>query len=472
MTLNKSFKILALALALGTVSANTMAANTVSQGETVLDATAAVVNNGIVLESELNDETNKLLAQYKTRGANVDPITARKQALQTLITNSIILQIARNNGAEVTDMQLDSTLENAAMRNNTSVDNILRSMGPNLTKAQAREKFKEQYLINEVRRSSVRQRINISDTEVTTLAKALQHRGNVEPMYHIAQILIPLSSTPTEAEYRRVEQESKNALYALRNGANVQEVAAKFATSEQNADLGYVPETAVPLPFLPGILNAKPGDVIGPFRSSVGMHIIKLFDVSHSAISPIKTYNASHILVKTSIIYSDEAAVAKLNDIAQQIKSGAITFEQAAKKYSEDPGSAIRGGNLGYAAAETYDPGFAQGLQSLRVGQLSQPIKSSYGWHLILLNDIKVDRDSLDAYKEKANSILFEREFSEAVVNWERSMREMAYIHVIDPILVNNGVKLDSDNKETLKEKPQYDDADSQRYSEDAVMRN
>ena len=472
MTLNKSFKILALALALGTVSANTMAANTVSQGETVLDATAAVVNNGIVLESELNDETNKLLAQYKARGANVDPITARKQALQTLITISIILQIARNNGAEVTDMQLDSTLENAAMRNNTSVDNILRSMGPNLTRAQAREKFKEQYLINEVRRSSVRQRINISDTEVTTLAKALQHRGNVEPMYHIAQILIPLSSTPTEAEYRRVEQESKNALYALRNGANVQEVAAKFATSEQNADLGYVPETAVPLPFLPGILNAKPGDVIGPFRSSVGMHIIKLFDVSHSAISPIKTYNASHILVKTSIIYSDEAAVAKLNDIAQQIKSGAITFEQAAKKYSEDPGSAIRGGNLGYAAAETYDPGFAQGLQSLRVGQLSQPIKSSYGWHLILLNDIKVDRDSLDAYKEKANSILFEREFSEAVVNWERSMREMAYIHVIDPILVNNGVKLDSDNKETLKEKPQYDDADSQRYSEDAVMRN
>lgn len=472
MTLNKSFKILALALALGTVSANTMAANTVSQGETVLDATAAVVNNGIVLESELNDETNKLLAQYKARGANVDPITARKQALQTLITNSIILQIARNNGAEVTDMQLDSTLENTAMRNNTSVDNILRSMGPNLTKAQAREKFKEQYLINEVRRSSVRQRINISDTEVTTLAKALQHRGNVEPMYHIAQILIPLSSTPTEAEYRRVEQESKNALYALRNGANVQEVAAKFATSEQNADLGYVPETAVPLPFLPGILNAKPGDVIGPFRSSVGMHIIKLFDVSHSAISPIKTYNASHILVKTSIIYSDEAAVAKLNDIAQQIKSGAITFEQAAKKYSEDPGSAIRGGNLGYAAAETYDPGFAQGLQSLRVGQLSQPIKSSYGWHLILLNDIKVDRDSLDAYKEKANSILFEREFSEAVVNWERSMREMAYIHVIDPILVNNGVKLDSDNKETLKEKTQYDDADSQRYSEDAVMRN
>ena len=472
MTLNKSFKILALALALGTVSANTMAANTVSQGETVLDATAAVVNNGIVLESELNDETNKLLAQYKARGANVDPITARKQALQTLITNSIILQIARNNGAEVTDMQLDSTLENTAMRNNTSVDNILRSMGPNLTRAQAREKFKEQYLINEVRRSSVRQRINISDTEVTTLAKALQHRGNVEPMYHIAQILIPLSSTPTEAEYRRVEQESKNALYAVRNGANGQEVAAKFATSEQNADLGYVPETAVPLPFLPGILNAKPGDVIGPFRSSVGMHIIKLFDVSHSAISPIKTYNASHILVKTSIIYSDEAAVAKLNDIAQQIKSGAITFEQAAKKYSEDPGSAIRGGNLGYAAAETYDPGFAQGLQSLRVGQLSQPIKSSYGWHLILLNDIKVDRDSLDAYKEKANSILFEREFSEAVVNWERSMREMAYIHVIDPILVNNGVKLDSDNKETLKEKPQYDDADSQRYSEDAVMRN
>ena len=344
--------------------------------EQVLDSTAAVVNNGIILESELNTHTQKLLSKYAATGAKVDEITARRQALQSLITRELILQIAQTNGAEVTDMQLDSTLESAALRNNTTTDKILKSYGPNLTEAQAREKFKEDYLINEIRRSSVRQRIHISPVEVNTLAKALKQRGS-EPMYHIAQVVIPLSSAPNEAEYNRVQSEARQALNAIKNGANVAEVAAKYATSEQSADIGYIPETAIPLPFLPAILNAKPGDVIGPFRSSIGMHIIKLYDVSHSAVTPIKT----------SIIYSDEAAVAKLKDIASEINKGTITFAQAAKQYSEDPGSAIKGGDLGYAVADIYDPNFARALTQLHVGQMSQPVKSAFGWHLILLKD-------------------------------------------------------------------------------------
>ena len=142
--------------------------------EQVLDSTAAVVNNGIILESELNTHTQKLLSKYAATGAKVDEITARRQALQSLITRELILQIAQTNGAEVTDMQLDSTLESAALRNNTTTDKILKSYGPNLTEAQAREKFKEDYLINEIRRSSVRQRIHISPVEINTLAKALK----------------------------------------------------------------------------------------------------------------------------------------------------------------------------------------------------------------------------------------------------------------------------------------------------------
>lgn len=184
--------------------------------EQVLDSTAAVVNNGIILESELNAHTQKLLSQYAATGAKVDEITARRQALQSLITRELILQIAQTNGAEVTDMQLDSTLESAALRNNTSTDKILKSYGPNLTEAQAREKFKEDYLINEIRRSSVRQRIHISPVEINTLAKALKQRGSVEPMYHIAQVVIPLSSAPNEAEYNRVQSEARQALNAIK----------------------------------------------------------------------------------------------------------------------------------------------------------------------------------------------------------------------------------------------------------------
>ncbi len=457
---------------LGALSASLPLISTSANAQEVtLDATAAVVNTGIVLESELNEQTKSLLDNYKARGANVDELTARRQALQALITRSLILQLANNNGAEVTDMQLDTTLEQAALRNNTSVDKILASYG-NISKEQAREKFKEDYLINEVRRSSVRAQVRISDTEINTLAKALKSRGSVEPMYHLGQIVIPLSSAPSEAEYQRVQAESRQALNAVRNGANIEEVAAKYAVNAQPADLGYLPETSVPLPFLPAILNAHPGSVVGPFRSSIGMHIIKVFDITQNAITPIKTYDAAHILVKTSIIFSDEAAIAKLQGIMSDVNSGKLSFAQAAKKYSEDPGSAINGGDLGYQALDAYDPGFAAGLEALKIGQYSKPVKSSYGWHVIYLKDVKVDKDSLDAYKEKANSIIFEREFTEAVASWERTLRESAYIHVIDPELTNAGVGIELDNEKNQKIMPTNDDQSSQAVSKNAKYIN
>lgn len=455
--------VLSTSLPLISTSANAL--------ETPLDSTAAVVNTGIVLESELNAQTKALLDNYKARGANVEELTARRQALQALITRSLILQLANNNGAEVTDMQLDTTLEQAALRNNTSVENILKSYG-NVSKEQAREKFKEDYLINEVRRSSVRQQIHVSDTEINSLAKALKSRGAVEPMYHLGQIVIPLSSAPSEAEYQKVQAQARQALQAVRNGANIEEVAAKYAINAQPADLGYIPETAVPLPFLPAVLNAHPGSVVGPFRSSVGMHILKVFDITQNAITPIKTYDAAHILIKTSIIFSDEAAIAKLQGIMEDVKSGKLSFANAAKQFSEDPGSAINGGDLGYQSLDAYDPGFAAGLNSLKIGQYSKPIKSSYGWHIIYLKDVKVDKDSLDAYKEKANSIIFEREFTEAVTNWERTLRESSYIHVIDPELTKAGVGIEIDNEQNQKVMPTNDDQSSQAVSKNAKYIN
>ena len=437
--------------------------------EEQLDNTAAVVNDNIILESSLNDQTAQLLSRYKSHGANVDEVTARKQALQTLITRSLILQLAANNGFEMTDMQLDSSLDQMALRNNTSTENVLKRYGSDKGQAYAREKFKEEYIINEVRRSSVRQRVRISDSEITTLANALKERGGVEPMYHIAQVIIPFSSHPSDNEYFRIQNVARSAVTKIRNGANIEEIAAKYATNEQSADLGYVQETAIPLPFLPAIVNAHPGDVVGPFRSNIGMHVIKVIDVTTNAISPIKTYDASHILIKTSIIFSDEAARAKILSIADQIKSGVLTFAQAAKKYSEDPGSAVNGGDLGYAPLQVYDPGFARGVEALKIGQISAPVKSSFGWHLIKLNDVKVDTDSMDAYKEKANEIIFEREFTEAVIAWERELREMAYIHVLDPVLLNAGVNIDQAPVQENKPFTQADDHDSQEKSKDSV---
>lgn len=414
--------------------------------ETVVDSTAAIVNQEIVLESQLNDAVKKMSDQYKARGMHVEELDIRRQALEVLITRSLILQMAKAQGSELSDMELDKTLDQTALSNNVSKEQILSSYGQNLSTAQAREKFKEDFIINEVRRASIRQKIHISEAEINSLANQLKERGNnVEPYYNISQITVPLSSNASDREYERAQNNARAAIAMLKRGAAPEEVSAKYGSSHDNLNMGFVPETALPLPFVPGLVKAHPGDVIGPFRSQVGFHIIKLNDVTKNAMAPIVTYDAAHILIKTSIIYSDEAAVARLNSIRRDIESGAISFADAAKQYSEDPGSAVSGGDLGYSLPERYDPGFARGMIALKVGEISEPVKSSFGWHLILLKDKKVDTDSMEVYKEKAHSILFEREYNEAVINWERNLRETSYIRVLDAELVNAGIKLDQD---------------------------
>ena len=255
----KIIKSLTVALALASCALGSAKAIENTNASTqVLDSTAAVVNNGIITENELNEMVASIEGKYKNHGANVDPIDIRRQALQALITRSIILQMAANGGMKITDMQLDSTLEQAALRSNTSVEQILKSYG-NISTAAAREKFKEDYVINEVRRSSVAQRVHISPSEINSLAKALKSRGGVEPQYHIAQIIIPMSSNPSDNEYIRIQNEARKALREAKAGVNFDEIAAKYAVNDDSSDFGYIPESSVPLPFLPAVVSAKPG---------------------------------------------------------------------------------------------------------------------------------------------------------------------------------------------------------------------
>lgn len=414
--------------------------------EQVLDSTAAVVDNQIILESELDAFQKLILA----RNPKIDALTARKAALEELITRSVIVQQAIAQGADLNDTQLDNALNQIAMKNNTSPENILNSFGKGLSTAEKRELFKQEVLIGEYRNSRVRSRLHASDTEIEALANTLKNQGSVEPRYHLSQIVIPLSANPTRDEYINSQARARDVVAKAKNGADFNALALQYAhgaDASQAGDLGYMPESQVPLPFVPALTKAKPGDIIGPFRSPMGLHILKVHDITHDAVTPIKTYSAAHILIKTSIIFADDAAKAKLDTIREDILAGKISFEEAARKFSEDPGSAVDGGNLGYSVPDRYDPAFARVLVSLREGQISEPFKSSFGWHIIKLNDIKVDSSSQDAYKDRARAIILERKFKEESAQWEKELRDQAYIHVTDPVLLEAGVNLDQNKR-------------------------
>ncbi len=441
MTMRKKLGTITLAVLLG-CGMQTFALCESASAEQILNSTAAVVNNDIILESELNSFEKRILSQHR----GLDQVSARKMALEQLITRSLLLQQARDQGADMTDSQIDSALAQAAARNNTTPDKILSSMGSNLSVQEQRDEFKNQVLMNEFRQSRVRSRIKITDAEVDNLANNLKTNGTVEPRYHIGQVLIPLSSNPTGGEYERAQANARQAKTALQKGADLTSIVAQYssgAASSQSGDLGYLPESQVPLPFVPALVKSKPGDVVGPFRSPLGMHVLKVYDITHDAITPIKTYDAAHILVKTSIIFSDDAARAKLENLRASILSGEISFGKAARQNSEDPGSAVSDGDLGYATPDRYDPAFARAMVALKPGQISEPFKSSFGWHIIYLKDIRVDQNSDDAYKDRARSIIAQRKYQEELGMWEKELRDSAYIHIIDPILLENGVNLE-----------------------------
>lgn len=408
------------------------------QGEVLLDASAAIVNDDIILRSDLDKAQAAVELNFKQRGSKVDPITARRAALESLVTRSIILQQAKNMGYQLTDTQITQALAQAASNNNTSVEKLLQSFGKG-SEAANRQAFAEELVINEIRNNQVRRRVRISDAEVSLLAKSLRTLGNAEPSYHLAQIILPLSTNATFAQVDNATANARKIKRQAQNGADFNALAAEYAqgsTAAQGGDLGYVPESQVPVPFLPALLKAKLGDVVGPIRSPFGLHLIKLIDVSHQSVEPLTTYKAKHILLTTSIIFSDEAARSQLAALKDQIVQGNISFADAAKKYSEDPGSAALGGELGYAPASRYDPGFAQGLVRLNPGQISDPIKSSFGWHLILLEDRKIEKNSEEAFEQRARDLIGKRLFAEESQAWERELRAGAYVRVTDPALL------------------------------------
>ncbi len=408
-----------------------------------LDATAAIVNGDIILASELDATQAEVEANFKRRGANVDPVASRRAALEQLVTRSIILQQGQQLGLTLTDTQITQALMQTAASSNTSVESIIKSYG-NVPESKARQLFAEDVIINEVRNSQVRRRVRISDAEVSLLAKTLRQIGNIEPSYHLAQIIVPLDARAGGAAVNRATALANSIKRDARNGADFNALAAQYAqgsTAAQGGDLGYVPESQVPVPFLPALLKANVGDILGPFRSPFGLHLLKLFDVTNQAVEPITTYKAKHILLTTSVIFSDEAAYNQLSALRRSILNNEISFADAAKKFSEDPGSAALGGELGYAPASRYDPAFARGMVALTPGQISEPIKSSFGWHLIYLEDRKIDKDSEEAYSQRARELIYRRLFQEESLAWERDIRASAYVRVTDPILVNAGVE-------------------------------
>ncbi|ECE1118751.1 peptidylprolyl isomerase SurA, partial [Salmonella enterica] len=400
----KNWKTLLLGIA--------MIANTSFAAPQVVDKVAAVVNNGVVLESDVDGLMQSVKLNAGQAGQQLpDDATLRHQILERLIMDQIILQMGQKMGVKITDEQLDQAIANIAKQNNMTMDQMRSRLAyDGLNYSTYRNQIRKEMIISEVRNNEVRRRITVLPQEVDALAKQIGTQNDASTELNLSHILIALPENPTSEQVNDAQRQAESIVEEARNGADFGKLAITYSADQQalkGGQMGWGRIQELPGIFAQALSTAKKGDIVGPIRSGVGFHILKVNDLRGQSQSiSVTEVHARHILLKPSPIMNDQQARLKLEEIAADIKSGKTTFAAAAKEYSQDPGSANQGGDLGWATPDIFDPAFRDALTKLHKGQISAPVHSSFGWHLIeLLDTRKVDKTDA-AQKDRAYRML------------------------------------------------------------------
>lgn len=425
----KNWKTLLLGIA--------MIANTSFAAPQVVDKVAAVVNNGVVLESDIDGLMQSVKLNAGQAGQQLpDDATLRHQILERLIMDQIILQMGQKMGVKITDEQLDQAIANIAKQNNMTMDQMRSRLAyDGLNYSTYRNQIRKEMIISEVRNNEVRRRITVLPQEVDALAKQIGTQNDASTELNLSHILIALPENPTSEQVNDAQRQAESIVEEARNGADFGKLAITYSADQQalkGGQMGWGRIQELPGIFAQALSTAKKGDIVGPIRSGVGFHILKVNDLRGQSQSiSVTEVHARHILLKPSPIMNDQQARLKLEEIAADIKSGKTTFAAAAKEYSQDPGSANQGGDLGWATPDIFDPAFRDALTKLHKGQISAPVHSSFGWHLIeLLDTRKVDKTDA-AQKDRAYRMLMNRKFSEEAATWMQEQRASAYVKIL-----------------------------------------
>ncbi|ABG16049.1 PPIC-type PPIASE domain protein [Yersinia pestis Antiqua] len=413
-------------------------ANTAFAAPQEVDKVAAVVDNGVVLQSDIDGLLQSVKMNAQQSGLQVpDDSTLRHQILERLIMDNIQLQMAKKMGITITDQALDKAIADIAAQNRMTLAQMRsRLAADGLSYDTYREQIRKEMLTSEVRNNEVRRRITILPQEVESLAKQMGNQVSGDTELNLSHILIPLPENPTQQQVDQAEDLANKLVADIKGGADFGKLAIANSADSQalkGGQMGWGKLQELPSLFAERLQSAHKGEIVGPIRSGVGFHILKVNDMrgADQTIS-VTEVNARHILLKPSPMMTDEQARAKLEAAAAEIKSGKTSFATIAKEISQDPGSAMQGGELGWASPDIYDPAFRDALMKLKKGEISAPVHSSFGWHLIQLVDTRQVDKTDAAQKERAYRMLFNRKFAEEAQTWMQEQRAAAYVKILD----------------------------------------
>lgn len=397
-----------------------------------VDRIITVVNDEAVTQHELRDRIAVIERQLRQRGTPLPPRDVlEKQILERLIVDRVQMQFAKETGLRVPDNELDSALRRIAEGNRLSLADFRSALERDgIVWQRFREEIREEMTLARLREREVENRIIVSDGEIENyLAQPVQ--TNQSAVVAIGHIIIRVPEQADPFRLSQLRKRAEEALGRLQNGQDFGQIAASFSEAPDAMSGGMLeprPADRLPTLYAEAIINLKPGELTSILRSPAGFHIVKLFDrKGNSAIGgPIRQTKARHILIKVNELMASDEARRKLVTLKERLDNGG-DFAELARLYSNDL-SAGKGGDLGWLYQGDTVPEFERAMDALPIGEVSKPVQSPFGWHLIQVQERKTAEAGDERKRLMARQALRERKSDEAYEDWLRQMRDRAYV--------------------------------------------
>ncbi|KAF1040260.1 MAG: Chaperone SurA [Herbaspirillum frisingense] len=402
-----------------------------------VDSILVVVNNEVITRQEVCDRLASVEKRMASQNVQLPP---RNQLVRQLVERMIVeraqAQMAKESGIVVDDAMLDRAMQRIAEQNKLSMPEFrARLEAEGMVYASFREEIRREILSQRLREREVDNKVIVTESEVDNYLAAEANAGGQRQELDIAQILVrvPENASPEQLASRR--ERAEDVLRQLKTGADFAKTAAAYSDASDalsGGDLGWRPAERLPQLFLDGVASLQDGQVSGILKSGNGFHILKLVGRraaggTQAAAPAVQQTHVRHILIKVNQVTTAADAKRKLSELKERLDHGSATFEELAKLYSNDL-SASKGGDLGWVYPGDTVPEFERAMDQLKPGEVSQPIESPFGFHLIQVVERKTDDASKERTRQAARQAIRERKIDEATEDWMRQIRDRAYV--------------------------------------------
>jgi peptidyl-prolyl cis-trans isomerase SurA len=402
-------------------------------GIETIDRIVAVVNENVVTRYELNEVLKATIRQLQKQGVQPPaPAVLEKQLLERIILNRVQLQLAKETGLTVSDAELDQTLRRIAQENKLSMPEFYTALERDgISFNRFRDEIRDEIILVRLKEREVNNRVNVTEGEVDNFLHSQGGSSSQDDEYRLAHILIQVPEQANVSQLADRQLRAEAALTKLKNGADFAQVAAEFSEASdamQGGLLDWRPGAQLTKKFAEILAPMKPGEITPVIQTQNGLHILKLVDRRNqkAGATMVEQTHARHILIKISELTSEADARRRIMELKERLDHGG-KFEELAKLHSED-GSAPSGGDLGWVSPGDTVPEFEQAMKTLKPGQISEPVQTPFGWHVIQVLEHRTQDVSQERQRQSARQAIRARKADAAFQEWLQRLRDRAYV--------------------------------------------